>query len=386
MFKAGTITYQQPFTRDLGATMARALSKDLGRKPDVCWLFASPHKDLENLVRGVVRVLGHRNLVGCTSDGEISNQGFHTGSVVLAGIATDLIDFQVVSTSNLGLDSEEAGKRLAQKLSPGVKFLQVFSDGLTGNGCALLRGIARVLGPHIPVAGGSAADDGKFEQTWQFSGDEVLTDGAVAIGLYGDFHLGTGVASGWSPVGIEKKVTRAKGNIIYELNGQPALEVYQRFLGKHAEKLPRVGVEYPLALMCPVETTAEDDYCLFRATVSVNHEGGSLIFAGEVPEGTKVRLTCADRTSVLKAVKIAAENARRELEGRTPLIIFLYSCMARKILLGRYTREELHLVREIIGGDIPVVGFYTYGEYCRIKPEGPNLLHNETVALSVLGL
>ncbi len=102
-------------------------------------------------------------------------------------------------------------------------------------------------GPHVPIAGGTAGDNGEFRNTWQFFGGDVLSDAIVAVGFSGDFSIGTGVSSGWSPIGIAKKVTKACGNIVYELNGQPALEVYERFLGKHADQLPSVGVEYPLA-------------------------------------------------------------------------------------------------------------------------------------------
>jgi len=181
-------------------------------------------------------------------------------------------------------------------------------------------------------------------------------------------------------------VTRSAGHVLYELGGQPALEVYERFLGKHADRLPAVGVEYPLGLMEKLDNCQEDGYFLLRATMSVNRQDGSITFAGEIPEGAQVRLTCGDIDSVLRAAEEAAGMALVGLEGRQPAMLFYYSCMARKIILGRRTGEELQLVRELIGPDVPTIGFYTYGEFCPLRPGGCSYLHNETVTVSVIGI
>jgi hypothetical protein len=185
---------------------------------------------------------------------------------------------------------------------------------------------------------------------------------------------------------LAKKVTRASGNILYELNNEPALEVYQRFLGKHAHKLPAIGVEYPLSLIGHLGDVGENDYSLLRATMSVNRKEGSISFAGEIPEGATVSLTCGDRTSVLEAAEKAARLAKADLGDHKPAMIFCYSCMARKIVLGRRTGEEIERVRAIISPTVPIAGFYTYGEYCRARRGGVSLLHNETITITVIGM
>ena len=274
---------------------------------------------------------------------------------------------------------------MAEQLPAGVSYLQVFSDGLTGNGSALVRGLESVLGTRVPVAGGTAGDDGKFERTCQFHGSKILSDAVVGMGFSGTFTVSTGVQSGWSPVGIAKKVTRAAENVVYELNGQPALEVYERFLGKHACKLPAVGVEYPLGLVDRHGDLGEEDFCLLRATMSVNREEGSISFAGEVLEDSWVRLTCGDHTSILSAAESAARRALENLGTATPSLVFVFSCMARKIVLGRRTSEESDMIRGILGDNVPMLGFYTYGEYCPLTVGQRNLFHNETVTISVIG-
>ena len=386
MFKAATIDFKEPFSQDMGRRMGHALVEELGQTPKACWLFCTPDEGLEDLLGGVNDTVGTKNLIGCTTDGEIFSDGFREGSAVLAGIASDQIDFHIASVKNLGQGSEEAGKALAKLLPHTVCYVQLFSDGLTGNGSAILRGMASVLGERTPVGGGTAGDAGKFHRTWQFAGEKVLSDGAVAIGFSGDFQLGTGVRSGWSPIGLPKKTTRASGNVLYELDGQPALKVYERFLGKHAEKLPAVGVEYPLGLNGKWGDVGGDDYSLLRATMSVNRHEGSITFAGEIPEGTMVHLTCGDNTSILEAAGKAVRLAMADIGDRNPVMIFVYSCMARKLVLGRRTREEIEHIRREVGTGIPMVGFYTYGEYCRIRRHGPSLLHNETVTISVIGI
>lgn len=386
MFAAATVVGKEPFSRLSGERLGKALCKKLGQAPSACWLFSTPSPKLKELVRGVARSVGSVNLVGCTTDGEISSAGLSTGSAVLCGVVTDRIEFHVAYAGGLSENSEAAGRRLGEQLPSTVRYVQIFSDGLTGNGCAILRGLDSVLGPHVPIAGGTAGDAGAFQHTSQFVGTDVLSDAVVAIGFSGDFSIGTGVSSGWAPIGIAKKVTRASGSVVYELNGQPALEVYERFLGKHADKLPSVGVEYPLGLVDKVGDVDAEDFQLLRATMSVNRTDGSIVFAGEIPEGSLVRLTCGDHSSLLDAAERAAVLALAEMGGGTPAMVFFYSCMARKIVLGRRTKEEIDRIRSTIGPEVPIVGFYSYGEYCRVRCDGPNLLHNETATVSVIGL
>ncbi len=389
MIKAETTQLQDRFSLKNGRRMGEALIEKLGGMPNACWLFCSPENDLTSLVRGVHEALDSVTIIGCTTDGEISSAGFSTDSAVLGGILSDQIEFESVVVTQISRDSEQAGKDLAKGFSDSVQYVQLFSDGLTGDGSAILRGMESVFAGHIPVSGGTSADAGKFQKTWQFRDGRVLSDAAVAIGFSGDFKLGTGVRSGWSPIGLPKKVTRARGNILYELNGESALNVYERFLGKHAKNLPAVGVEYPLGLINQFENPdKKDDHLLLRATMSlVDRKDGSIQFAGEIPEGAMVYLMCGDRTSILDATEEAVRLATEELgEDTEPALVFFYSCMARKALLGLDTKEELERIRAQFPATVPVIGFYTYGEYCRLGCNRPSLLHNETATISVIGV
>ncbi len=387
MIKAHTVQIKDEFSRASGRNMGEAVIEKLGRMPDACWLFCAPENGFEDLVKGVYEAIDRRPLIGCTTDGEISTAGFSTNSAVLGAIVSDQMAFEIVSVNNIGRDNEKAGRQLASAFSDAVRYVQLFSDGLTGNGSAILRGMATGFSKNTPVSGGTSADAGKFLKTWQFHSDRIFSDAAVAIGFSGDFKLGTGVRSGWSRIGLPKKVTRSSGNILYELNGEPALNVYERFLGKHAKNLPGVGVEYPLGLVDHIERVDGSENLLLRATMSVDREKGSIQFAGEIPEGAMVYLTCGDKVSILDATDEAVQEAVNDMGKEVePSMVFFYSCTARKTLLGLRVSEEIERVRSRLNPDVPILGFYTYGEYCRVRRHQPSQLHNETATLSFIGV
>jgi hypothetical protein len=365
--------------------MGEALLAKLQETPDACWLFCAPLDGLEEFVKGVREGVGTDQIIGCTTSGEISDNGLSINSAVLGGIVTDCIEFEIVAVQGLGKDSAAAGRRLAASFSSTPRLLHIFSDGLTGNGCAILKGIADVLGGGVPVNGGAAGDNGDFIKTLQFSRNVIHSDAVCGVAFYGDFRLGTGVQSGWAPIGLAKKVTRAKGKTVYELNGEPALNVFERFLGQHADKLPAIGVEYPLGFIRPIQGGEQGGHYILRATMSVNRKDRSITFAGEIPEGAMVNMTCGDKSSILKAAETAAKEARAAMTGTAPEIIFCYSCMARKIVLGGRTEEEIEQIQAEFGPQIPIIGFYSYGEFCPVGSAVQNYLHNETITLSVLG-
>jgi hypothetical protein len=385
MLRAATVKSHKKFSRLTGRQMGESLQQELGQVPKVCWFFCAPLDGIEELLKGICEGAGTDQIIGCTSDGEISNAGLSINSAVLAGIASDRIDFEIVTAHGLDNGSAAAGRQLAESFSFPPRYIQIFSDGLTGNGCALLRGMASVLGDRIPVCGGAAGDNGNFQKTLQFGGGRIYTDAICGVAFYGDFRFGTGVRSGWAPIGLAKRVTKARGNVVYELNGEPALNVFERFLGQHAEKLPAIGVEYPLGFTMPSGDAAHEDFFILRASMSVDRQEHAIIFAGEIPEGAMVYLTCGDKDSILMAAELAAREAKSAISDTRPEIVFCYSCMARKIVLGSRTAEGIKRVRAQFGPQVPMIGFYSYGEFCPVGPASPSYLHNETITLTVLG-
>ncbi len=384
MVKGAAVSAKQPFSRDVGRRLGQDLVRKLGDKPHACWLFCQPGDGLEDLVAGVAEAAGTDKLVGCTTDGEISSDGFSIRSAVLGGIVSDRIRFEVASSSGLKADSEAAGRRLGIQLPADARHIQLLSDGLTGNGCALLRGVHSVFGPRVAVSGGTAGDARQFKQTWQFIGKRIVSDAAVGISFSGDFKVGTGVRSGWFPAGAPKKVTRASGNVVYELDGQSALSVYRQYLRGLANQLPAVGVQFPFGIVDDALSLGEDP--ILRAPMSVNEMDGSVTFAGEIPQASTIVLTTGgSMRSLLDASADAARRAMADMQGTSAGMIFFYSCMARKMLLGARASEEKDRVCSAVGTGIPIIGFYTYGEFCPSVGGTECKLHNETATVTVVG-
>ncbi len=375
---------------DAGREAARAALANLSGKPHMIWAFGGIRYDQQKLLDGIASVAPGVPLIGCTTDGEISTAGLSVNSVAVMALACDHIGFHTAHVEHLSRDAHAAGVALGEKFQGfNCRYIQIFSDGLNSNADKIIQGIKARLGDEIKIAGGTAGDGGDFKRTYQYAGDRVLTDSIVGVAFEGDFSFGTSVGCGWFPVGISKKVTKAVANVVYELDGQSALQAYEKFLGKHAEHLPAVGVEYPLGLLGPYGDVEDDSYFLCRATMGVDRQAGSIEFAGDVPEGAFVKMTIGNEADIIQAAGQAARTALEKLQGGDkavkPKAVFLFSCMARKIVLGSRTNEEILAVQKAVGADIPVIGFYTYGEYAPIGNRDHSYFHNETATMTVIG-
>ena len=362
----------------------------LSCRPDMLWVFGAITYDQQRLLEGIRSVAVGVPLIGCTTDGEISSSGLTDDSVVVLGLACDDIQFHTAYATSLSQDSYLAGVGIGEAFKNSkCRYIQIFSDGLTGNAGRIIDGIQAVLGKDIVIAGGTSGDGGLFVRTFQYHHDRILTDSIVAVGFSGNFSFGTGVGCGWFPVGTAKLVTKSDGNVLHELDGQPALQVYEKFLGRYASRLPAVGVEYPLGLLPSGAVNDEDGYFLCRATMGVDRDNKSIIFAGDIPQGSLVKMTMGNENDVIEAARKAAEDALAEMKAGSLEIqaeaVFLYSCMARKIVLGSRTNEEVSEIRKIVGNDVPIIGFYTYGEYAPAKKRNQSFFHNETVTLTIIG-
>jgi hypothetical protein len=375
---------------EAGRDASQAAISKISRNPDMLWVFSAIRYDQQTLLNGIVSVAGGAPIIGCTTDGEISTIGLSLNSVVVLAWASDNIRLHTAQVEYISKDSHVAGAALAEKFQGlNSPYIQIFSDGLSGNADQILQGIKTRLGDHIKIAGGTAGDGAMFKQTYQYHNDRVLSDSLVGVAFEGDFHFATGVGCGWFPVGLSKEVTKAVDNVVYELDGQPALQVYEKFLGKHARSLPTVGVEYPLGVMGGYGDIEDNSYFLCRATMGVDPQAGSITFAGDVPQGAKVKMTMGNDADIIGAVEKAAQSALNELQRHNPAVkpkvIFLYSCMARRIVLGSKTGEEILAIQKIVGGDVPIIGFYTYGEFAPIDNHGHSYFHNETATLTIIG-
>ena len=256
----------------------------------------------------------------------------------------------------------------------------MLSEGLNINGSELTKGLNNRLQDRISITGGLAGDQANFAETVIVHNQAGKKNLVLAIGFYGEhLQVGYGSMGGWDSFGVDREVTKSTGNILYELDGKPALELYKKFLGEHAANLPASALLFPLSLMIKGTETS-----LVRTILSVNETDGSMVFAGDIPQGEYVRLMKANNDRLIDGANGAAEMSKISLKNSDPDLAILISCVGRKLVLKQRVEEELEIVREVIGNNTTMTGFYSYGEISPIKPfENHCELHNQTMTITV---
>lgn len=367
-----------------------------GQQPKALIVFASSKFDQEEMLKGIRSVSKDVLLVGSSTAGEITTEGpLNKSSVVVMALASDSINFFAAVGEPISANPHLAGKSAAEQVKKmagdALKTFIMLPDVLNGNGAETVRGVLEALGNHFPVVGGASGDDFQFKKTFQYFNDKVYTNSVVGLGLTGDFKIGIGVKHGWIPVGAPMKVTKSEGGVLHEVDGKPAIKIYEDYFGEEeaavlkTETLAKLAITYPLGLR--VEGS---DELLIRDPLTVN-ESGSITCAAEIPEGSDIRLMVGSHEEAIKVARIAAQSALEQLDGATPKAIIIFNCIARNKLFGQRSGEEISAIQEVLGRDTPLIGFYTYGEQAPLGGEVRNLekcnsaFHNETVVIAVLG-
>ncbi len=336
-------------------------------KPEVLFVFASIAFDQDKLIEGISASAPGVLLVGCSSAGEISGDGLSLEkSVVVLAIASDKVKFWGAVGNHIMWNAKQAGQELANTLeydSHGyMTSALLFLDIISGNGELALSGMLERLGQNFPIYGGSAADDMLFFQTYQYLGDKAYNGSAVGVGISGEYHA-VGVARhGFLPIGIARSVTHSEGTTLLEIDGKPAVSIYEEYFGEehlselHEGLLPALAVSYPLGVFLP-----ETNNVILRTPIFVDQKGG-MTFTSAIPEGADVRLMISDIEQGLEIAKQTAIEAVAKLEGRKPKAAIIINSVARKKMLGSKADEEIQVIQQIIGRDVPIAGYYSYAQ------------------------
>ena len=321
-------------------------------------------------------------LVGCSTSGEICQEEVRNSSIVCTAVRFEKTMIRVVREDiHHTSESFEIGQKLADQLdTEGLVHIVVLSEGLNINGSELTKGLSSKLGARIPVTGGLAGDAADFNETVLIHNQIVSKNMVVAIGFYGNnIRVGYGSMGGWDSFGVDRLVTRSSANVLYELDGQPALELYKKYLGQHAAELPASALLFPLSLRFK-----DSDVILVRTILSVSETDGSMTFAGDIPEGEYVRLMKAGFEKLVEGASGAAELSGSSLGLSDPDLAILISCVGRKLVLKQRVEEEVEAVREVLGSHPTITGFYSYGEICPGSPFGQRCeLHNQTMTITL---
>jgi hypothetical protein len=322
------------------------------------------------------------HLFGCSTAGEIYGAQVSDDSLVITAVSFEHTQLKGAKTKITDIEkSFEAGEELAQSLDKeGLTHILVLSDGLKINGSDLVRGLKEHLPENVAVTGGLSGDGGRFEETLVIWDGPPERDTVAILGLYGDrLKVGYGSLGGWDPFGPDRLITRSKGNVLYELDGRSALELYKKYLGEHAKGLPATGLLFPLSLR-----TKEGETGVVRTILSVNEEDQNMTFAGDVPEGAYVRLMKANFDRLIDGAVGAAKTSYQAIGSSSPDLALLVSCVGRKMVLKQRVEEEVEGVRDVMGYRTVLTGFYSYGEISPIKAGAECKLHNQTMTITTL--
>jgi hypothetical protein len=322
-------------------------------------------------------------IMGCSTAGEISGREVNDASVsvALARFEHTELRYAVSSIADAG-DAFRAGANLAAQLAgPSLRAVFVLSEGLCVNGTALVNGLTQNLPASVVITGGLAGDGNRFATTWVLDQHLPKSKQVCAIGLYGkQLQVGHGCDGGWLDFGPERRITRAVGNILYELDGKPALALYKTYLGECAAGLPSTALLFPLA----VRRDAQARDTLVRTILSIDETEQSLTFAGDVPQDGIARLMRANSDQLIDSAGRAASRAVGSMEKSGDSLVISVSCVGRRLVLGERTEEEVETVIDSVSGQAVHVGFYSYGEISPAVAGGISELHNQTMTVTVL--
>jgi hypothetical protein len=378
------------------------LRDDLGQEisnPEIIFVFTSSEYADEKLLSKLDEAYQEARIVGSSTGGELYNGGIGTGNSVAIALEGE-IDVGVGVGTGISEDEREAGMTAAGKAltdlneeyyvtnelhKSGIEWeeknpvsFSVFSTALTGNGSEVMRGVQEVLGRGAQVTGGMAGDDWKLDKTFVYKDGEVITDGIVIAAIDSVYQTSHGVKHGLEKTDHQYRVTDSDANVIKELDGEPAADVYEDIFGPKGRTANFIMTK-PLG----IETAEEEPRA--RDPLDVQDDG-SIMFAAEIREGSLVYMLESPEEQVIQAAKTAAERAienadnpdKEDIEG-----VIMYDCVCRwNCLKNDETREkEVEAVKEVVGEDTDIVGWYTYGEIA--LPRALGGVHNQTMVLQL---
>lgn len=344
-------------------------------------VFAAPEYVSSDVFAEIGATYPNSVVAGCSTAGEIMGPRIFDNTLSVAVLlfeSTNIrLAWELIGSPG---ESREVGHRLGEQLDdPDLRTALVFSEGLNVDATGLVHAISAAVGEDVVITGGLAGDGQRFETTWVLADGKPTMDAVSVVGFYGDaVRMGYGVRGGWSIFGPERTVTRSEGNVLYELDRKPALDLYEQYLGDLAADLPASGLLFPLAIREP-----GTDQNLVRTILAIDRETRSLTFAGDIPTGSLARLMQANLDRIIEGAETAATQAAAG-PGEGEKLAVVMSCVGRRMLLADRTEEELEFAWEALPEGTEMVGFYSYGE---LSPHdgGTCELHNETMVMAMIG-
>lgn len=344
-------------------------------------VFVSKSFKLKNEVLAFLNIkFPNSTIIGCSTGGEISDVTVKDNTISLTAIQLEKTEIKKVSYQINDVNcSYKAGEEIASGLdSENLKHVFILSDGVHVNGSDLVSGLKTKI-PNVSITGGLASDATGLMETFVINGDKILDKHIVAVGFYGNnLKVGYGSKGGWDSFGIERLVTKSDKNVIYELDGQPVLDIYEKFLGTQAVNLRNARLLFPFSMR-----NSESTRPIVRTVLRFNEEEKSLTFAGNIPKNSCVRFMKPNIDRLINGAEDSAIAASKNFKDEAELAI-LISCSGRRFILKQLVEEELEAVRAVIGYGSCITGFYSNGEIAPFDQFLPCHLHNQTMTITIL--
>jgi len=320
------------------------------------------------------------DIVFSSTAGEIMNDSVYDNSIVVTAVELEKTGVKSVITNiNKHANSFEAGNFLVKQLDQNdLNCIFIISDGTFINGSELVDGFNQNNPNLVPITGGLAGDAARFEKTFTGLNNVPSQGNVIAIGFYGkDMLIGHGSFGGWDEFGHERIITKSDKNVLYEIDNKNALDLYKQYLGHYVNELPGSALLFPLSIRIN-----GSDKNLVRTILSVDEEKKSMTFAGNLPEGSKVRLMKANFDKLIEASSTAATNSFVSIKSDKPGLAILVSCVGRKLILQERVDEEVEAAKEVLGNNTTISGFYSYGEISPFNTSTQCELHNQTMTIT----
>lgn len=335
-------------------------------QPKAALVFASVDFDQPALMVALHKALGNLPMIGCTTDGEITMEGLHTDalSVMLVGGEGVYARTGIVTEVNQP-DVEQRTHALAaslqQALGSAGKLAFTFPDcSGTGSFHPFLTGLKQAFGQSFPLFGGGPADRGRIKgRTWQYCNHQLYTQAAPLLLLDGEVTLSHGLRSGVQPFGQTARCTKARGNLLLEIENRPAIEHHKAWLGEDFVNAATIA-QFPY--ITQNREVDGHEYFVTQPIFTWIPENGAIYSIFPIDEGAMLRLGRCTREHILSGATEAAQQVKRQLNGRAPRALFVFSCSGRKQILGMDTPRELACIKAELGTQVPTIGFYCYGE------------------------
>jgi hypothetical protein len=335
-----------------------------------------------NLYNEIKEMFPNGHLVFGSTSGDITAKSVEDESITITAIEFEKSHF-LIKTSNVlnsKLDSFITGKNLIEQFpAEGLKFAFVISDGSFINGSKLTKGMNAANENNLLITGGLCGDGARFEKTLASYNENPKQGEIVAIGFYGDtLEVSFSIHGGWIPFGPERIVTKSDSNVLFELDNQPALDLYKKYLGEKSKELPAAALLYPLNVK-----SEDEEQSFVRTILNIDEQNNTMILAGDIPENSKVQLMMTNVDNIAHASELAAKEAIG-IRKNKPQLALLVSCIGRKLVLDQRVEEEIEEVVAIVGKDTTISGFYSYGEIAPFNLEINCQLHNQTMTITLI--